>query len=343
MIKFRSLLWVALAALAAPLVSVAHDPAAVMTGDFELTPDSLVQDGVPQGELKGPFEFRSGIITGTVRQYWVFVPAQYDPATPASVLVFQDGHRATHPEGSLRVQNVLTNLIHEGAIPPTIGIFITPGDTRAEFPQDLGWGNPNHRWQEYDVLTADYGRFIIEEMLPLVGQDYNLTDDPEQRAIGGTSSGAICAFTVAWNNPDVFRKVISFIGSYVSIGSRPPEDDPTGAWSPGGQDYPAMIRRLPPKPIKIFFQDGSNDLDNPWGNWFLANQQMVAAINFANQQAERVENGDTPWDPYRNAPTAHVAGVRWQEKHVWTDGEHSDKHGGHLLPDAIRWLWADTD
>ncbi len=339
--KFRCSFFAACLAAVVSLPSFAHDPAEVMTGDFELTPDSLVRDGVPQGELNGPFDFRSEIIAGTVRHYWIFVPAPYDPATPASVLVFQDGHRATHLEGSLRVQNVLTNLIHEGAIPPTIGIFITPGDTREEFPRDLGWGNPNHRWQEYDVLTTDSARFIIEEMLQLVGRDYNLTNDPEQRAIGGTSSGAICAFTVAWNYPDQFRKVISFIGSYVSIGARPPEGDPAGAWSPGGHDYPAMIRRAPPKPIRIFFQDGSNDLDNPWGNWFLANQEMVAALRFSNQQADRVESGESRWNPYENSPSPHVPGVRWAEKHVWTDGEHSDKHGGHLLPDALRWLWSE--
>ncbi|MCF3650415.1 alpha/beta hydrolase [Synoicihabitans lomoniglobus] len=338
--SFRSLFLAGLAFASASCV-LAHEPAEVVTGDFELGPDSLVQAGVPQGELLGPFEFRSQIITGTIRQYWLFVPAQYDPATPASVLVFQDGHRATHPEGSLRVQNVLTNLIHEGAIPPTIGIFITPGDTREEFPQDLGWGNPNHRWQEYDVLTTDYARFIIEEMLPLVGESYNLTDDPEQRAIGGTSSGAICAFTVAWNYPDEFRKVISFIGSYVSIGSRPPEGDPNGAWSPGGQDYPAMIRRTPIKPLRIFFQDGSNDLDNPWGNWFLANQSMVSALNFANSQAEKFEAGELRWNPYGPEPKGYVEGLRYGEKHVWTDGSHSDKHGGSMLPEVIRWLWAE--
>jgi enterochelin esterase family protein len=102
-----------------------------------------------------------------------------------------------------------------------------------------------------------------------------------------------------------------------------------------------MIRRLPPKPIKIFFQDGTNDLDNPWGNWFLANEEMVSAINFSNRQADRVDEGNVRWDPYRNSPTPYVKGTRWQEKHVWTDGEHSDQHGGHLLPDAIRWLWSE--
>ena len=317
----------------------------IQTGDFELGPDSLVQEGVPQGRLEGPFEFHSEIIPNTVRRYWVFVPAQYDPAEPASLLVFQDGQRATNPGGSLRVQNVLTNLIHQGAIPTTIGIFITPGNTTNEsehYPDDLGMSNPNHRWQEYDVVSDDYSRFLIEEMLPHVAESYNLTDDPEQRAIGGTSSGAICAFTVAWNHPDVFTKVISFIGSFVSIGARPVSDEPGAAWSTGGHQYPAMIRRTPPKPLRIFFQDGSNDLDNSWGNWFLANQQMVKALHFTNRQAERFESGEMRWNPFRGSSVPLVEGQRYAVRNVWTDGRHSDQHGGSMLPDVIRWLWSDA-
>ncbi len=307
-------------------VSLVYAELEIMTGEFAVGPDSMVRDGVPQGRLEGPFEFHSQIIHDTVRRYWVYVPAQYDPATPTNVLVWQDGQRGTNPNGSLRIQNVLTNLIHDGSIPPTIGIFITPGNLTTEsphYPDNLGMSNPNHRWQEYDVLTDDYARMVVEEMLPHVGRSYNLTDVPERRVIGGTSSGAICAFTVAWHNPDEFRNVISYIGSFVSIGARPKSDDPKSEWPAGGQDSPAMIRRSPIKPLKVFFQDGSNDLDNDWGNWFLANQQMVKALQYANAKADK--NGDT--------------GPRYVEKHVWTDGKHSDQHGGALLPDVLRWIW----
>ena len=303
-----------------------HAELKIMTGDFALGPDSLVQEGVPQGRLEGPFEFHSKIIKDTVRRYWVFVPAQYDSAKPANVMVFQDGQRATNPKGSLRVQNVLTNLIHDGSIPTTVGIFITPGNTTNEsihYPDNLGMSNPNHRWQEYDVLTDDYARMLIEEILPHVGQSYNLTNDPERRVIGGTSSGAICAFTVAWHYPNEFRNVISYIGSFVSIGARPKSADPMSEWTAGGQDYPAMIRRSPIKPLKVFFQDGSNDLDNDWGDWFLANQQMVKALQYANTKADKLG----------------TAGPRYVEKHVWTDGRHSDEHGGSMLPDVLRWIW----
>ncbi|MFC1720404.1 alpha/beta hydrolase, partial [Pseudomonadota bacterium] len=281
-------------------------------------PPEAERDGAPQGRLEGPFEFRSKILTGTVRRYWVFVPEQYDPSVPASVLVFQDGQRAVNPQGSLRVPAVLSQLIHDAAIPPTIGIFITPGNLGVHYPGDLGLDNPDNRAAEYDDLSDRYARFLVEEMLPEVGRHYNLTDDPEQRVIGGTSSGAICAFTVAWHRPDQFHKVISFIGSYTSIGFREPSEDNGHQWIPGGQDYPALIRRSPIRPLKIFFQDGSNDLDNEWGDWFLANQQMVKALNYANRAAD--ERGDD--------------GPRYVEKHVWTDGGHSDQQGGALLPEA---------
>jgi enterochelin esterase family protein len=271
--------------------------------------------------LEGPFLFHSRIIANTVRKYWIFVPAQYTPEKPASVLVFQDGQRATNPEGSLRVPVVLENLIHRGEIPVTIGIFITPGHTGKAYPGDLGMRNPDHRAEEYDALDDTYARFLIEEMLPEVGKRYRLSSDPEQRMIGGTSSGAICAFTVAWQRPDAFRKVVSMIGSYVSIGYKPAQKGK--ALVPGGDLYPTLVRKSPLRPLRVFLQDGSNDLDNEHGNWFLANQQLLAALTWANAEADRKQ---TP-------------GPRYVVKHVWGDGAHSDQHGGALLPDILRWMW----
>ena len=215
----------------------------------------------------------------------------------------------------------MENLIAKGDIPVTIGIFITPGNRSTEYPMELGPKNPNNRAREYDALSDRYGRFIINEMLPEVGKQYNLTDDPEQRAIGGTSSGAIAAFTVAWHFPNVFRKVYSTIGSYVSIGFRP-DETPIKL---GGQDYPALIRRNPIRPMRIYIQDGINDLSNEWGNWFLANQQMVSAMEYANQKADK----------------AGSDGPRYQVEAVWTDGVHNDQHPGMLLPEGLRWLWDD--
>ena len=291
-------------------------------GTYQLSPDSLPQAGVPKGKLEGPFQFRSRIIAGTVRRYWIYVPAQYTGEQPANVLVFQDGQRATNPTGPLRVPQVLENLIHKKEIPVTIGIFITPGHRAENYPDDLGTGNPNNRAAEYDSLSDTYARFLVEEMLPEVGKTYKFTADPAGRAIGGTSSGAICAFTVAWQRPDQFRNVISMIGSYTSIGYRPPQEGTP--MTPGGDLYPTLIRKNPIKPIRIFLQDGSNDLDNQHGNWFLSNQQMLAALNYANTAAD----------------TRKDTGPRYEVNHAWGDGAHSDAHGGAILPDILRWIWA---
>ena len=279
--------------------------------------------GELRGQLKGPFEFQSKIIEGTARQYWIYVPEQYDGSQPANVLVFQDGQRSTNLKGSIRGPIVLENLIALKEIPVTIGIFITPGHRSRSYPTNLGFGNPDNRAQEYDAMDDRYARFITEEMLPLVGKDYVLTDDPNRRAIGGTSSGAIAAFTVAWHRPEYFRNVFSGIGSYVSIGFKPNENP----IKLGGQDYPALIRREPIHPIRIFIQDGSNDLDNEWGNWFLANQQMVSAMNYANRLADQ----------------KGLDGPRYEVKSVWTDGQHNDKHPGALLPEGLKWLWENQE
>jgi Domain of Unknown Function (DUF1080)/Putative esterase len=290
-------------------------------GEYPLMPVSLPQEGMPKGRLEGPFEFHSKIIAGTVRRYWVFVPAQYNPKQPANVLVFQDGQRATNPEGPLRVHQVMENLIGKGQMPVTIGIFITPGNLSETYPTDLGTKNPNHRREEYDAMDDTYARFLIDEMLPEVGKKYNLTDDPEKRAIGGTSSGAICAFTVAWQRPDMFRRVISLIGSYTSIGYSPAADGKP--MKPGGDLYPTLIRKNPIKPIRIYLQDGDKDLSNEHGNWYLANLQMLSAFEYANAKADK--DG--------------TLGVRYEVKHNWGDGAHSDQHGGALLPEILRWIW----
>jgi enterochelin esterase-like enzyme len=269
---------------------------------YQFTPDSLPQPGVPKGKLEGPFLFESKIFGNTVRKYWIYVPAQYDPKKPACVLVFQDGQRATNPNGALRVPAVMDNLIHRRDMPVTIGIFITPGHMGKTYPDSIGLANPDHRSIEYDSLNDTYARFIIDEMLPEVGRKYNLTRDAKGRAIGGTSSGAICAFTVAWERPDAFRKVISLIGSFTNIR--------------GGHVYPELVRKTKRKPIRIFIQDGSNDLrrpDNPERDWFLQNQAMVAALK---------EKG-------------------YDMTHVFGEGGHSDNHGGAILPDILRWIWRD--
>ena len=296
-------------------------PAMRRPGDYPVSAEALPQEGIPKGLLVGPFEFHSKVIEGTVRRYWIFVPAQYNPKKPANVLVFQDGQRATNPNGPLRLPTVMENLIGKGKMPVTIGIFITPGNLSDTYPDNLGFSNPNHRKEEYDALNDNYARFLIEEMLPEVSKKYRLTDDPEKRAIGGTSSGAICAFTVAWQHPDAFRRVISMIGSYTSIGYIPAADGKP--MIPGGDLYPTLIRKNPIKPIRIYLQDGEHDLSNEHGNWYLANQQMLSAFEYANARADK--DGKL--------------GARYEVRHYWGDGAHSDVNGGTLLPEILRWIW----
>ena len=308
------------------------------TGEYPLTADSLPQEGVPKGQLIGPLEWHSKIIRGTVRQYWVFVPAQYTGEKAAGLLVFQDGQRALNPKGPLRVNQVMENLVAKKDIPVMIGLFITPGNLSEHYPDNLGTGNPNNRAQEYDVLSDAYASMLIDELIPELKKTYKISDDVNSRVIGGTSSGAICAWTVAWERPEQFRKVISMIGSYTSIGYRAPKGNQPMV--PGGDIYPTLIRKSPIKPIRIFLQDGTNDLSNSapngvtpdaWsmsnaqGNWHLANLQMLSALEFAN----------------RSADFRKIEGPRYEFDHAWGDGWHSDEHGGHLLPDILRWMFKD--
>lgn len=281
-------------AIAAAAVMLASVPV-FAADDYTLGPDSQVQAGVPQGKVEGPFVFRSGIYPDTIREYWVYVPAQYDAATSAAVMVFQDGHAFVNRDGEYRVPTVFDNLIHRKEMPVTIGIFVNPGHVGPEMPENR-W-RAHNRTVEYDSLGGEYARFLIDELLPEVGKTYELSSDPEMRAVSGASSGGICAFTVAWERPDAFRKVLSFIGSFVDIR--------------GGHVYPSLIRKTARKPIRVFLQDGSNDLDNRHGHWPLANQQMAAALKFRG----------------------------WDYQLVWGDGGHTHKHGGSILPDALRWLW----
>ncbi len=294
-------------------------------GDYPLGPESQADPAIAHGTLHGPFALRSAVFAGTVRRYWVYEPAGYraDAGAAPNLLVFQDGQRATNPQGSLRIPTVLDNLIAKGAIPPTLGLFVTPGNLSDRYPDDLGMGNPDHRWQEYDALDDDYSAMLLGELLPEVAKRWRFTDDPARRAIGGTSSGAIAAFTVAWRHPEAFRNVLSMIGSYTAIAAQ--HADPAGPPVPAGDLYPRLIRRSAIRPLRIFLQDGSNDLDNAHGHWFLANQQMLAALNWANANADA--KGDK--------------GPRYDVTHVWGDGAHSDQHGGAILPDMLRWIWRD--
>ncbi len=160
--------------------------------DYPTPPEAVEKDGVPKGKVDGPHEFRSRIFPGTVRQYWVYVPAQYDASKPACLMVVQDGLNKAR---GWRLPTVLDNMIHSGDVPPQLGIFVTPGIVPAANEQAEARYN---RSFEYDAMGDRYARFLIDELLPEVAKTYNFSDDPNDRLIAGSSSGAICAFTAAW-------------------------------------------------------------------------------------------------------------------------------------------------
>jgi enterochelin esterase-like enzyme len=243
-------------------------------------PDSQVTPNVPQGKvIKGTF-VSSGILAGTTRDYWLYVPQQYDGKTPAHLLVFQDGGGCIKPDGALRVPVVLDNLIAKAELPVTIGVFVSPGSFAPAIPGAAGRSN---RSFEYDSMGDRYARFLTEEFLPEVLKEWKVSSNPAHRAVAGVSSGGICAFTVAWEKPDQFGCVVSGIGSFTNIR--------------GGFDYAAQVRKTKaqPKPIRVWMQEGESDLNNLHGHWPLANEDLASALRFANyaHHFERTGGGHT--------------------------------------------------
>lgn len=250
---------------------------------------------IPKGEVAKYAFNKSKIFPGTVRDYWVYVPKQYDPSKPACLYVNQDGIQFNAPV-------VFDRLIQSGAMPPTIGVFVRPGVVKAPNPEALDRFNRSY---EYDGLGDAYARFLIEELLPEVetkttsdGRPIRISKDGNDRAIGGSSSGAIAAFTAAWERPDSFRRVFSSIGTYVGLR--------------GGNEYATLVRKVEPKPIRVFLQDGSNDLNIYGGDWWIANQALERSLAFAG----------------------------YEVNHIWGTGGHDGKHATEIFPEAMTKLWA---
>ena len=265
--------------------------------DYQPGPDSKPQPGVPKGEVfKFSFDW-SKIFPGTVRDYWVYVPAQYTPDKPACLYVNQDGIQWQAP-------TVFDNLIYKKEMPVTIGVFVMHGVVKAA-DSNAALDRFNRSY-EYDSLGDNYARFLLEELLPEVatkktadGRPIRFSASGNDHAIGGSSSGAICAFTAAWERTDAFSRVFSAIGTYVGLR--------------GGDRYATLIRKFEPKPIRIFLQDGANDLNIYGGDWWMANQTMERALTFAGYEVQ----------------------------HVWGGGGHNGNHGTAVFADAMRWLWKD--
>ncbi|MBA3698370.1 MAG: SMP-30/gluconolactonase/LRE family protein [Planctomycetes bacterium] len=257
-------------------------------------PDSQEQADVPKGTVQEFSWKQSTVFPGTERQYWIYLPPGFDKAQTYPLMVFQDGGGAVTPKGQYRVPIVLDNLIHKKEVPAMVALFINPGSVPPAIP---GAAGRSTRSFEYDTPNDRYATFLIDEMLPEVAKLATISAKPEDRCIAGVSSGGICAFTVAWFRPDQFRKVITGIGSFTNI--------------QGGTWYPGAIRKTERKPLRIFLQENTKDLDNVHGSWPIANQDMVAALTFAG----------------------------YDLKTVWGQGGHSGKHLGAILPDALRWIW----
>jgi enterochelin esterase family protein len=300
-----------LALLAAAACAQSQPPAAAPDPGvyYKLSPDAVPRDGVPKGEIRGPFTLPSQAYPGTQHTYWVYVPAQYDPAVPASLMIYNDGQAFMAPEGDIRAQFVMDNLIFRREIPVMIAVFINPGrrpDQPEPTPQE--WGDrTTNRPTEYNTLDDKYARVIVDELLPVLFKSYNIAKAPERHGIGGSSSGAIAAFTVAWERPDQFRKVLSNVGSFTNIR--------------GGDAYPDIIRKADRKPLRVFLVDGRNDnrgesRDGTYDqrrDWFYQNVRMEQALS---------EKG-------------------YDVNYSWGIQRHGQKMLQTVFPEMMRWLWRD--
>lgn len=265
---------------------------------YPVPPEAQRHAGVPKGRLiQGVFS-KSKIFPGTRRDYWVYIPAQTDTKKPAPLMVFQDGKNYCNETRGARAHIVFDNLINQGAMPPAIGLFINPGAVPAVGEKTLPRYN---RSFEYDDVSDRYVRFLIEEMIPFVESTHGvqISKNPNDRGLCGASSGGICAFVAAWNRPDSFRRVYSIVGTFVGLR--------------GGDELATLVRKTEPKPLRVFLQDGDQDLNIYAGDWWMANQTMNRALEWSGYEVE----------------------------HVWGHDGHNNRHGAAILPQAMRWLWQD--
>jgi enterochelin esterase family protein len=267
-------------------------------------PDSYPKPGVPQGTLSEKIVHTSKIYDGMQSNYWIYVPAQYDKNAPAALMVWQDGQNLIQRDGASRTLTVVDNLIAQKKIPAIIQVFIEPGTI----------GEKKMRSIEYDTVSDRYARFLRDEILADVQAKYGIRKDAYSRAIAGISSGGICAFNAAWQQNDQFSRVLSHVGSFTSIQWRHDQPDPRENIL-GGNDYPFLIRKGPKHNIRVWLQDGSEDLENDHGSWPLQNIQMTNSLK-----------------------------MREYDFHFsWGGGSHNAAHGNAELPEELTWLWRDYD
>ena len=239
---------------------------------------------------------RSTFWEGTVHTYQVYVPDQYDGKRPAALYVGLDGVLCHAPE-------VMDSLITAGKMPVTIGVFLQPGIVKAADGTVLRY----NRCYEFDSTSDHFVRFLDEEVLPAVekikpprGKAIRLSRRPQDRMIFGLSSGGIAAFNAAWHRPDLFGKVFTGVGTFVAMR--------------GGNDLQALVRKTEPLPLRVFIQDGSNDVWNPlFGHWYEGNQMLASALEFAG----------------------------YDVKCDWSDGGHNVTRSTEIFPQVMEWMWRD--
>jgi len=267
-------------------------------------PDSYPKPGVPQGKLSEKMVHTSRIYDGMQSDYWIYVPAQYNPQAPAALMVWQDGQGFTNRDSGTRLPTVIDNLIHQKKIPVMIQVLIAPGTI----------GERRMRSIQYDTVNDRYARFLRDEILAEVQARYNIRKDGYSRGIGGQSSGGICAFNVAWQQPDQFSRVLSRIGSFTSIQWKFGQADPKDNLE-GGNVYPFKVRKEPKRNIRVWLDDGSNDLENDHGSWPLQNIQLANSLKMKG----------------------------YDFRFSFGNGTHNTAQGNAELPEALTWLWRDYD
>lgn len=296
-------------ALTTGMIGLSQQKAPNPDSQYRRNPDLQSYEGVPKGEIRGPFVLPSTIYPGTQRTYWIYVPSQYNPNIPTRLMVFQDGQAFKQENGDVQAQNVMDNLIYRREIPVMLGVFINPGRTpqQDEPSPQRGWGDGfTNRGVEYNALDDKYARVICDELLPALKKEYNISNNPDDRGIGGSSSGAIAAFTVAWNRPNEFRKVLSNVGSFTNIR--------------GGDAYPDIVSKSKKKPLRVYLCGGRNDnrgmrdgkYDPRW-DWFLNNVRMKDALE---------KKG-------------------YDLNYTWGMNNHGQRFFSLVFPDMMRWLWRD--
>jgi enterochelin esterase-like enzyme len=270
-------------------------------------PLSYDRPGVPKGRISEKLVHTSKLYPGMQTNYWIYVPAQYDPAVPAALMVWQDGERYITRNveeicrlcpSLYRLQEVTDNLIHDKKIPVMIHVFVSPGAVDGKSLRSI----------LYDTVSDKYGQFLVDELLPEVTAKYNIRKDAYSRAIQGQSSGGIAAFTVAFNRPESFSRVYTVVGSFTALQWKPGELD-------GGNIYPFTVRREPKRNLRVWMNDGSEDQEHPSGSWPLQNIQLANSLKLKGYDFHFSYGG----------------------------GSHHAALAASELPECLTWLWREYD